>query len=220
MKVAAIVPTRDEESTIVPLLKNLLNFADSVIVVDYRSSDATVELAQRCGVLVDQIDYAGVGYAYEYAWDRLPDDWWVGHIDAGGSHDPQDLCDMVDLAARHDYDLVVGSRFCFGGEDHAPWHRRFLSKTAARICNRKGHDGFTDWTSGLRVYSPRARAVLAAHRFSTGGHAWQIEALWVAQTAGLTSVEFPITYEPSSTSLSTTQLTEAAVLLWKLTGTP
>jgi len=220
MKVAAIVPTRDEADTIGALVRTLYKFCDAVVVVDYCSTDHTVSVAYEAGALIDAAEYAGIGYAYRFAWDRLPADWWVGHIDAGGSHDPQDLCDMLDLAATRDYDVIVGSRFTFGGEDRAPWRRRVLSKTAAWVCNRNEMERVADWTSGLRVYSPRAREILAAHDFQTSGHAWQIEALWVARARGLNIVEFPITYRPSTSHLSSDSLGEAAGLLWRLSGVP
>jgi dolichol-phosphate mannosyltransferase len=156
-----------------------------------------------------------LGGAYGKAWAYLPTDWLVVHIDAGGSHDPADLYPMLELA-EEGFDVVIGSRFCPGGVHHGTWTRRASSKFAAFMLDLISLSEIHDWTSGYRVYSPRARAILAAHDFTTTGHAWQIESLWVLKQAGCRVVEHPITYKASVSHLSRGRVQEAASLYWRL----
>lgn len=142
----------------------------------------------------------------------------VLHIDAGGSHDPADVGPMIELA-EEGFDVVIGSRFCPLGEHHGPWRRRVTSQIAACALNLISLRNICDWTSGYRLYSPRARAVLAEHTFTTTGHAWQIESLWVLLQHGMRVIEQPIVYRSSVSHLSSGRVKEAAKLYWRLAWT-
>ena len=217
MMLGVVVPTKNEADTIGPLVKELDKIADKIVVSNAgESTDRGDEVAFSAGAEVINCRQPGLGYAYWTAWGRIPDDWYVGHIDAGGSHDPQDLVDMVDIAAWNGYDLVIGDRFGLGGEHHGTWRRRVSSQLAAWMMNLISQAHFNDWTSGLRIYSPRAREVLSQHTFTTEGHAWQIESLWVCRQAGLKICEVPIVYRPSTSHLSAKRVREAIGLWWRL----
>lgn len=214
---AAIVPTMNEAETIGRLVRALDRFCDLVVVVDSSDTATTRESAKAAGA-----DYAShilpgsLGRAYSYGWGYIPRDWYVGHIDAGGSHDPADLCDMLDMAAHDDIDLLLGDRFGIGGEHRGKWHRKVTSRLASAALNLISFADYDDWTSGLRVYSPKAREILSRHDFTTSGHAWQIEALWVCRQAGLKIAEYPIIYKASPSHLSSSRVREAGGLWWRL----
>lgn len=224
MYVAAIIPTIDESETIGALVRTLDKTCDQIMVSD--SSDnpfETFNAAADAGALSRHVPRS-MGLAGAYAWGgfKVDPDWYVVHIDAGGSHDPYDVGPMLDIAAKG-VDCVIGSRFCEGGEHHGPWKRRVTSRIASRALNvingawdPNGQYYVADWTSGFRVYSPAAREVLARHEFKAQGHAWQIEALWTIFAAGLRVAEFPIVYESSVSHLSSGRVKEAWSLYWTL----
>ncbi len=166
---------------------------------------------------VEIVTEPGLGPAYLHGWDAIDPSWWIVHIDAGGSHDPADVYPMLELA-EEGFDVVIGSRFVRSGEHHGPWRRRVTSRLAAAALNLISLQDISDWTSGYRVYSPKARAAIKAHTFTTTGHAWQIEALWVCLQAGCRIVEHPIVYRSSVSHLSSGRVREAAALYWRLAG--
>lgn len=213
-----VVPTMNEAESIGPLVHALDKFADHIVVSDAATDNGlTAERALAAGAHVEfSGTFGGLEMAYRYGWGAIPKDWYVGHIDAGGSHDPQDLADMLDVATHDELDVVIGSRFGIGGQHHGAWHRRLTSRLASHALNFITFASYDDWTSGLRVYSPKAIATLRAHEFQAEGHAWQIEALWVCHQAGLRIAECPIVYEKSDSKLSTGRVTEAFRLWWRV----
>lgn len=157
---------------------------------------------------------AGLGPAYLSMWhdaDRRFPQAYVMHVDVG-SH-PRDSWLRVLYQARAERaDIIIGSRFCPGGLHLYNWRRKWTSRAASAALSTITGTDYTDWTSGLRAYSPKARSVLANHRFQTEGHAWQIEALWVAHQEGLKIVEVPIDYHAGNSSLSWARVKEALKL--------
>src|SRR6266404_5448170 len=130
MYCAAIVPTIDEAETIGDLVRALDKTCDRVLVVDDSVLPWTTVAAEDAGAewwasRYDGHTY-GLGYSYKLGHRRIASDWYVVHIDAGGSHDPADVYPMLELA-EEGFDVVIGSRFCPGGEHHGSWRRRFTS---------------------------------------------------------------------------------------------
>lgn len=214
MQVAAVVPTCDEAETIGPLVRTLDQFCDMVVVADGSNDDDTWTAAEDAGALV-VYDHGGLGSSYREAWEQIPTTWHVLHIDAGGSHDPYEARDMIDLAAEG-FDCVIGSRFTLNGKHLGSRRRRWSSKLASSALNLISLGDIGDWTSGFRVYSPRAREILRNVEFTTWGHAWQIEALWALRNQGMRVVEHGITYRPSGSHLSSQRVSEAFKLYWRL----
>ena len=189
MLVGAIVPTKNEDSREIDALYGVLyEFCDRILVVDR-------------GTLAE---------AYAIAEDQFPAHFWTVHVDVG--HDPKDVRDLIDVADISRVDVTIGSRFCPGAEFRGPLSRKARSKTMAAMMNLISQRQIADWTSGMRVYSPKARALLAEHEFRTQGHAWQIESLWVCLKAGLTYTEAPITYTAGHSHMNAGRAWEAAKL--------
>jgi glycosyltransferase involved in cell wall biosynthesis len=216
MHVAAIVPTMNEAETIGELCDHLLRFCDGVIVAD-DSIDQTAYLAREAGALTLHSGH-GLAGAYHAADLRVPLDWHVLHMDAGGSHRFMDAVDLVDVSALRDDDVVIGSRFV----EHAKYvgnpRRKRLSKFAARMMNVVTHQRIRDWTSGFRVYSPRARDLIRSHDFYAQGHAWQIESLWECVKNGCSIHEHPVSYIAGRSHFNRERAREA-VSLWATIAT-
>ena len=65
--VSVLVPTRNESRNITRCLDPLRGWADEIVVVDSRSTDDTVEIAEAYGATVLQFDYAG-GWPKKRQW--------------------------------------------------------------------------------------------------------------------------------------------------------
>lgn len=210
--IGAVVPTRNEQDSIETLVSHLLLICDEVFVAD-DSDDMTSMVALSAGAhVVDPPP--GIGPAYLEAWKKIPDDWHVVHVDAGGSHPIESVQRVVRAAPTAD--LIVGSRFMSGGSHAGSVARSFTSRMAAAALNLVTPCRYTDWTSGLRSYSPRARAYLASLDYETTGHAWQLESLYRASEHGFTVREVPINYTMGRSSLSGPRVEEAFKYWWSL----
>ena len=137
MKVAIILPARNEEIPLPGVLAEIpQDIADVVIVVDNGSTDRTKEVARQAGAQVVLEPRAGYGYActagvraaVEQAAEVLI------FLDADGSFDPVQVPDLLGPIQAGQADLVLGSRPAGGMEPGAmPAHARFGNWLVARL---------------------------------------------------------------------------------------
>lgn len=209
-----VIPTRDEQDTIGALVKSLATMGP-VVVSDDSDDSTSLFAASEGATVVDALP--GLGPAYLEAWKKIGHFEYVVHVDAGESH-PISSIRNVALAGhpRRGADIVIGSRFMPGGSHAGSATRNYTSRVAATAMNLVTPYRFTDWTSGLRRYSPRVREYLASLDYETVGHAWQIESLYRAAEHGFVIDEVPITYHPSGSSLNRKRVIEAFKLWWDI----
>jgi len=158
MKTVLLIPVRNEVETIGALVTAALNFVDKIIVDEGGSTDGTMRaLREIWQTLPDPsvLTIAGrpVG-APPLSW-IINDKAWLGELmadgyfclatmDAGGTHDPEDLPGLQDYISGAGV-VALGTRdFSTGG---APWYRRALSYVAGRLI------GVPDATCGFRAYN-------------------------------------------------------------------
>ncbi|HEV8115985.1 MAG TPA: glycosyltransferase, partial [Acidimicrobiales bacterium] len=120
--VAVIVPARDEERRIGPLLAAVA--ADpqvhEVVVVDDESSDATAAVARAAGALVVTgrplpAGWVGKPWALQQGLEAVTSD-WVVTLDADVVPQPGFVGALLDAATAGGWDvLTVGPRFVLGG---------------------------------------------------------------------------------------------------------
>jgi dolichol-phosphate mannosyltransferase len=205
----AVIPTRDEPDTIADLVRAVLVHVEFVMVID-DSTDITTELeAVNAGATVRR-GFGSLGAAIMTGMAYAANGCVV--IDAGGSHDPDDIPRLVTA----DVDVAVGSRLRWGSVFDATPRRRAVTKITAASCRLVTGWPVRDWTSGFRYYSPRAVRAVLNRPPRAKGHAWQIEALHSCLKAGCSWEELPITYRASTSSLSTRTAWEAAVTCGRL----
>jgi dolichol-phosphate mannosyltransferase len=135
-------------------------------------------------------------------------------IDAGGSHDPNDIPRLKAI----DADVVIGSRFCPGGAHRGPWWRQVGSRVYARAFSWLFDVQIKDWTSGYRVYSAKAIDAILADPPKSKRHAVQAEMLATCLNAGCTVQEVPIEYLDGDSSFSWAAAREALALWFREAG--
>jgi glycosyltransferase involved in cell wall biosynthesis len=194
---AIIIPTHNEEATIGSLAWECGKLGD-VVVVDAFSEDETHFEAFNAGARVLRYPKErGIGGAILWGMKHAQNAERVVTVDAGGSHDPADI---TRLLARNT-DVVIGSRFCYGGQHQGrPW-RSWCSQVVSDACRWRCGLPLWDWTSGFRVYSQVAVRCLLDGDYKTRGHAWQIEALGRLLRAHFYVSEVPIVYTAGRSSL-------------------
>jgi len=207
MSYCVVIPARNEERTIGPLVGSLRRLGFRVIVVDDGSTDDTLAQAVDAGAsVIPHHERHGIGPSTIEGWNLAylyADCDGVLQMDAGGSHSPGDALAMI-APLSWGADVVLGTRFTWGGAYlGGRWWRRLGSRLITVACNavqRGAH--WSDWTSGYRAFSPRAIRVLQRPHYSTTGHTWHMEVLAYAGEKGLRIEQMPIIYTAGESSFS------------------
>jgi hypothetical protein len=117
-RLSVVIPTWNEAENLPYVLPRLPAIIDEVILVDGRSTDGTIEVAQRLlpGIRVIEQRGEGKGDAIRAGLEAATGDIIV-LLDADGSADPQEIPTFVEtLLAGNDF--AKGSRFAKGGGSH------------------------------------------------------------------------------------------------------
>ena len=204
--VAVVLPTYCEVENIESLIREIqeLKLNLLVTVVDDSSPDGTAEIVKKLQkeynnvLLFVRPQKLGLGTAIITAFrsilslENQPN--YIVTMDADYSHNPQDIPRLIH-AARSGCGLVIGSRYCKGG-NIVGWHfmRRLISRIANIIAPIIIGTKIHDCTSGMRCYSKSfVKAVLPNLHSQT--YEIQIETIKQAQLRGFCVKEIPITFE-------------------------
>ena len=167
-KQLAIVPAYNEAATISSVIDNLrANAPDfDVVVVDDGSTDATAQLAERCGARVLRLPFnVGIGGAvqagFKYGLEQGYD--YCVQCDGDGQHDPGEIARLQEAMEQDPtLDMVVGSRFLTTDFRYpAPVSRRTGIHIFASVCSLIVRQRISDPTSGFRLCNRRAIALFA-----------------------------------------------------------
>lgn len=203
----AVITTLNEDKSIGQLVYELIAYHSMpVIVIDDASTDNTATVARAAGAAVYvNRERIGIGPSLVRGWRFALDSWAdrIIQIDAGGSHDPNDIPKI--LKALQDNDMVIGSRFLPESSyiDNGNWKRPILSRIAAKACNLAQHGAkHTDWTSGYRGFRADLLRALVGQKYQAKMHGWQIEVLARANELCADIAEVPITYTAGRSSFN------------------
>jgi dolichol-phosphate mannosyltransferase len=202
---AVILPTYCEAENIERLIQSIqkLGINPLIVVIDDSSPDGTSDVVARLQEKYDNIllmlrpTKRGLGSAITEGFRLLlslpnPPDYIVT-MDADYSHNPEDIPKLIE-SAKKGYDLVIGSRYCRGGET-VGWHfaRLLISRCANLIASTVVGMRLDDCTSGFRCYTSRyVKDVLENLHSQT--YEIQIETVKQAGVKGFQVKEIPITF--------------------------
>jgi len=163
LKTSVVIPTKNEESTLEPVLVNCLKHADEVLLIDGHSTDQTRAIAEKHGVPVHMDRGKGKGDAMKLAISLFTGDILV-YIDADGSHDPDDIPRMVAPIKNGDADMVIGSRFKGGSDELVGNINQLFRITGSNIIttfiNYRWNVHLSDTQNGFRALSRTAAEAL------------------------------------------------------------
>lgn len=204
-KTVVIIPTYNEAQNIAPLIKRLRAFEPTidVLVVDDNSPDGTAEvvrglMAQDPYILMlNRKGKEGLGKAYLAAFAEVlkdPSVEWIQMMDADFSHDPKYLPSL--LAATHDADVVVGSRYVRGG-GMVGWvlWRKLLSRFANLYCKTITGMPLDDCTAGFILMRTSFMQEAALQDINAKGHAFMMELKYRLWKKGARIAEVPVLLE-------------------------
>lgn len=204
-RVLVAIPTYNERDNLAPIVARVRAAAPAVdiLVLDDGSPDGTGELADDLAAADDHVHVmhraakqglgaaylAGFAWAFEHGYDA------VCEMDADGSHQPEQLPDLLAPFADPDVAVVLGSRWVPGGSVvNWPWHRRLLSRGGSLYSRVALGLGVKDVTGGYRVYRSEVLRRIVALGVESQGYCFQIDLVRRAVASHLVVVEVPITF--------------------------
>lgn len=187
--VSLVIPTRNEAANIAWVLAQVPPCIDEVIVVDGRSSDATVvtALAARPDARIVVQPGSGKGDALHAGFREARGDILV-MLDADGSMSPGEIPHYLHFL-DNGYDLVKGSRFMAGGGSRdITAFRRMGNKALVRLVNSLYDAQLTDLCYGFCAFH---RRYLDHLDLTTPGFDVEAKMVVSALKAGLRVAEVP-----------------------------
>ncbi len=204
-EIGVILPTYSENANIKKLIREIENLGlnISILVIDDSSPDGTANTVRELQRKHDNIllfvrpKKSGLGTAITDGFKiflslKKPPNCIVT-MDADFSHDPKDLVRLVSQL-RGGCDLVIGCRYCYGGNT-VNWSalRLAISRIANFIASLTIRAKVSDYTSGLRCYSiTLVRSIIRDLHSET--YEIQIETIRQANIRGFKMTEIPITF--------------------------
>jgi dolichol-phosphate mannosyltransferase len=206
-KLVILIPTFNEEKSIVGLLQQLDKFRESekfpfnLLLIDDNSPDGTAEIVDNLQLpwvdVLRRPKKSGLGAAYRSGFAQVMADNSYSHVvtmDGDGSHRVEDLKSMVS-AIKPGKSIVLGTRWISGGGVvNWPKSRQLLSKTGTRYAKFAPKLDLNDLTGGYRIYSSELLNSLNLKDMKATGYCFQIEMAMASQAAGASIVEVPITF--------------------------
>ena len=225
-KTIIVMPVANEESTMEQILNEILELPyDNLFiypVVDSYSKDRTEEIIREKERISDKVkciffkESTGVISCYLEGFRQALADGAerILEMDGGGSHLPAEIPQFLQRM-EEGFDCVWGSRFMEGGSmKEQPLFRRILSKGGTFLSNFVLGTKLKDMTSGFEGFQRRVLENMNLDNFLSTGHMYQTEMRFYCRN--LRTIEVPIHYVGSASSLKSSSVREALCVLFKL----
>ena len=217
--VTVIVPARNEEATVGTVVRECLNYATRVIVVEGGSTDRTAEAAAAAGAVVVRDRGLGKGVALRLAAEHVTTPICV-FVDADGSHDPIDIPMLVTPIKAGLADHVTGSRLLGGSDELHGGGDEFLRLAGSALItysiNRRFGTRLSDSQNGFRAIRTDVFRQLDLHSRHT---TIEMEMIMATLAAGFRMAEVPTHERPRAAGYSKITLANPRTWLaygWRL----
>ena len=225
-KTIIVMPVANEEGTMGQILDEILELPYENLyiypVVDSYSKDRTEEIIREKEKISDRVkcifyqESTGVISCYLEGFRQALADGAerILEMDGGGSHLPAEIPQFLEKM-EEGYDCVWGSRFMEGGSmKEQPLYRRILSQGGTYLSNFVLGTRLKDMTSGFEGFQREVLESMNLDRFLSTGHMYQTEMRYYCRN--LKTIEVPIHYVGTASSLKGSSVTEALKLLFQL----
>jgi 2-polyprenyl-3-methyl-5-hydroxy-6-metoxy-1,4-benzoquinol methylase len=178
-----------------------------VLLVDDSSPDNTAAIAAdeaaRLGLKLDVLSgsHRGVGGSQLAGFEHLLRD--GGHdffvtLDPDGHHDARQITDLVRAFVARRSGVTIGSRWIRGGSSPGTSAMRSIVSRTANILARRiiGLHGVHDATTSFRIIRPDVAQLWIDRAVPADGYGYFTTSVAVAQAAGFSITEVPITFRP------------------------
>ena len=157
MKIVAVIPAYNEGERVGNVVKDALQYVDTVLVVDDGSTDDTAMYAKKAGaVVLTHIENCGAGAAtmtgIEGARALKAD--CIVTLDADEQHNPGDTPAIIAPIKRDEADIVFANRF--GRKNRIPFIRRLFNGIGNIITFAATGKWISDSQCGFKAFGPIA----------------------------------------------------------------
>ena len=225
-KTIIVMPVANEESTMGQILDEILGLPyDNLYiypVIDSYSKDRTEEIIRQKAQMDNRVKCifyeksTGVISCYLEGFRQALADGaeQILEMDGGGSHLPAEIPQFLEALDRG-YDCVWGSRFMEGGSmKHQSLYRRILSRGGTFLANLVVGTRLKDMTSGFEAFRRDVLENMRLENFMSTGHMYQTEMRFYCRNRK--TIEVPIHYVGTASSLKGSSVTEALRILFRL----
>lgn len=225
-KTIIVMPVANEENSMEKILDEILALPyDNLyiyVVIDSYSKDRTEEIIRNKASQNEKVkciffkESKGVISCYLEGFRQALADGAerILEMDGGGSHLPSEIPQFLQRM-EEGYDCVWGSRFMKGGSmRQQPLYRRVLSQGGTFLANLVLGTKLKDMTSGFEGFQRKVLENMNLDAFLSTGHMYQTEMRFYCRK--LRTIEVPIHYVGTASSLKGSSVTEALRLLFQL----
>ncbi len=169
-KTLIIIPAYNEGKNIGAVLDGIQKYVPEIpiLVVNDGSSDNTEQVVLEHNAEVISLPYnSGYGVALQTGFLYAVKNNFsiVVQMDSDGQHDPENIRDLLEVAQKDEYDVVIGSRFLGTASYKTSLARHagmwLFGNIASLFCKQK----VTDPTSGFQVLKGRAIEFIASDHY-------------------------------------------------------
>jgi len=192
-RIVVIIPVFNEEKSLPFVLADIPRFVDEIIVANNRSTDKTVDVAQKANVTIVNEDERGYGAACLKAIEFLKDKNLdiVVFLDGDYSDYPEEMNRVVEPIIKDNYDLVIGSRMIGKKEKGAMLpHAIFGNWLSSFLINLFWKYKFTD----LGPFRAIKYSSLIKLDMKDRNYGWTVEMQINAAKQRLKTTEVPVSY--------------------------
>jgi len=192
MRIAVVIPTRNEAGSIARVLRDIPRPpVTDVVVVDSQSTDGTPAIAEVNGARVINEPRRGYGRACLTGIDAVSTTDVIVFLDGDYSDRPAELPALIEPILDGRADIVIGSRLAGRREAGAlPWHSIAGNWTAAALIRRLYGVAVTD----LGPFRAARAETIRTLRLRETGYGWAVELILRGAIAGARIVEVPVSY--------------------------
>jgi glycosyltransferase involved in cell wall biosynthesis len=214
VKVSAIIPTKNEESSVAAVVqetKEALEGVEHEIIIVDASSDRTPLEAVRAGAkVVKQIGSGGVGEALiqGFYWARGE---YIVFFDGDGTYDPKDIHKVIEPLLDDQADLVNGNRFFNMEKGAMTLNNRFGNILLTWLGNMLFHTDIKDSQSGMKAFR---RNLLLRVTLWERGFPFCSEILAEASKLSMRIIEVGITYKKRAGKTKLNPATAGPSIFW------
>jgi glycosyltransferase involved in cell wall biosynthesis len=191
MNIVIGIPAYNEEKNIASIIVKLKKIANTIIICDDGSTDATAEIAKELGaIVISHSKNQGYGAAIKTIFLEAKNEQVDVLItfDADGQHQIKDISKVLEPINLGNADVVIGSRF-LDDKTKIPTYRKIGIKVITQLTNITTGSNITDSQSGFRAYNKLALEKIIP---TESGMGISTEILIKAQENKLRITEVPI----------------------------
>jgi dolichol-phosphate mannosyltransferase len=168
-KITVVIPCKDEDRTIIDVIKSVKAYATEIIVVDSSFNDKVRDLICQEDVKLIFDDNKGKGHALRMGISQA-----TGNIiiffDADGSHRAEEITDLIKPILDGRASMVIGSRLLGYSDEYfgslSEKMRLFGNKLITKIINIIWRANLTDSQNGFRAISKDVLEQMGLHENS------------------------------------------------------